>query len=221
MSRTAYIYALHDPTDASPTVYIGRTVQPRVRLQQHHLPQRGGNDIYIRWIRAMLARGVSPEMVILETVPPGGDWEEAERFWIESVRATGLPMANISPGGKSPGGGKRTEAARQGMSQARVGERRIPSIEEIADLCRSAPPKHSGGRRTRGVTGYRGVTPLRRRIGTRYLAQIPIHGVRRPVYLGVFDTPEEAARVYDVAARAAWGPAADLNFPVDDGGAHV
>lgn len=57
------------------------------------------------------------------------------------------------------------------------------------------------------VTRFRGVYAE----GARWRAQIGVNG--RDQYLGTFDTPEEAARVYDRAAAAAFGAFARLNFP--------
>jgi hypothetical protein len=53
---------------------------------------------------------------------------------------------------------------------------------------------------------YRGVYPLR----SRWKAQATFE--QRSVHLGVFETPEEAARAYDAFAKANWGPFATLNF---------
>jgi hypothetical protein len=47
----------------------------------------------------------------------------------------------------------------------------------------------------------------------RWNARIQAHGTR--LWLGEFDTPEEAARAYDAAARRLHGPYARLNFPED------
>lgn len=58
---------------------------------------------------------------------------------------------------------------------------------------------------------YKGVS--RKERGKRWLAQITLNGQHR--YLGYFSTPEEAAHVYDTAARAAFGEFAFLNFPDD------
>jgi hypothetical protein len=40
-----------------------------------------------------------------------------------------------------------------------------------------------------------------------------LHINRRPVLVGYFKTPEEAAHAYDTAARERYGAFARLNFP--------
>lgn len=45
----------------------------------------------------------------------------------------------------------------------------------------------------------------------KWLAQITLDG--KNVYLGRYKDEAEAAKAYDVAAEAAWGPFARLNFP--------
>ena len=57
------------------------------------------------------------------------------------------------------------------------------------------------------TTGYRGVTMVHP--SKRYTAQI--YEKRRKIHIGTYDTPEDAARAYNVAALANYGEFARLN----------
>lgn len=57
---------------------------------------------------------------------------------------------------------------------------------------------------------FKGVYRARR----KWAASIKVNQVRR--HLGEYHSEERAARAYDAAAKAAWGPFARLNFPGED-----
>lgn len=67
--------------------------------------------------------------------------------------------------------------------------------------------RRMAGRRITGRSGYRGVIARH----SRWAAVISIEG--RPVHIGTYDTPEDAARAFDKRARELRGPDALVNFP--------
>lgn len=225
----AFIYALHDPTDRSGRVYVGKTNDPARRLKDH-LSEKW-RTFKRAWLKSLAARGVRPEMVILEQVPAGGDWQEAERFWIESLRVLGLPLVNGNGGGS--GGHAPTPETRQKMSAAHMGKRHSSEHVEAAAAPRRGKPlprkalDAAAALRRRGLTpehaaaiadgkrripatsalGFKGVS----RNGKGYAAALVVK--RRRHNLGTYSTVLEAAVAYDTAARALWGSAASFNFP--------
>jgi hypothetical protein len=74
--------------------------------------------------------------------------------------------------------------------------------------------KHLGLQAFNNMHGFRGVEWSSSKKKYRARIQSKAHG--RGGWLGDFNTPEEAARAYDAAARLHYGPEAMLNFP-DEG----
>jgi len=60
------------------------------------------------------------------------------------------------------------------------------------------------------ATGYKGVWVVKQKDRVRYGARINYSGHR--INLGVFDTPEQAARAYDLKAKELFGVYAQPNF---------
>lgn len=72
--------------------------------------------------------------------------------------------------------------------------------------------KAVAGPRANNTSGYKGVVERKISNGqSRWVAQITVGPLNK--YLGYFDTAQEAAMVYDLAAYNAFGDLAYLNFP--------
>lgn len=97
MSKKAYIYTLEDPTTGE-VRYVGKAINPQHRYKSH---LKDKSETYkTRWIRSLQRRGLSPSLGILEEIEDGCGWEEAERFWIESLKHLGCNLTNLTSGGE-------------------------------------------------------------------------------------------------------------------------
>lgn len=117
-ARPWYIYALKDPrTDA--IRYVGYTVNLSHRMRGHLYDCTREETYKARWIRGLIARNLQPIVEVLETGT--GDWEAAERAWIEKLRAGGHRLTNILGGGGGRTGIPQTAEARAKTSAALMG----------------------------------------------------------------------------------------------------
>jgi len=73
--------------------------------------------------------------------------------------------------------------------------------------CRSAQNQWNRGLSKANTSGFKGVSSLDK----KWMARI--RAGRGQLYLGLFDTPEQAALAYDEAASRLHGEFASLNFP--------
>ncbi len=85
-------------------------------------------------------------------------------------------------------------------------------LDNRRENLRLLPPiRNNENRNPWGVTGFRGVD-IR---GNKYRARITLPGGAR-IEIGLFSTPQEAARAYDRKALEVWGDYYGLNFPRED-----
>ena len=99
-----YIYALHCPI-AKTVRYIGKTVNPKSRFEDHLQAARSGKSDHhtARWLRKLLSAGLKPQLEIIETLKDGECWKEFERFYIEHGAEFGWKLTNTNPGGEGGG----------------------------------------------------------------------------------------------------------------------
>jgi hypothetical protein len=98
-----------------------------------------------------------------------------------------------------------SEETRNKMSMSRIGK--SMSTEAVVNMSYS---KISAPLRSDSTTGYRGVCWSKQKL--KYTAQIFEN--KKLKYLGSYESPEEAARVYDAKAKELWGDIAYQNLSV-------
>lgn len=109
-TKPTFIYGLIDPRNQQ-LRYVGKTVlAPQRRTDVHRLRARAEphKRHSMAWILGLEREGLKPEIEILETIEPGGNWVEAEQFWIAYFRMVGANLCNHSAGGEGQTGVKQS-----------------------------------------------------------------------------------------------------------------
>lgn len=97
-TKTTFIYALCEP--GTRTVrYIGKTNNPRKRFKQHLKDSTKVFTHLGNWLRFLVSRSETPELVILREVP-FDQWEIAEERYIRLARGCGMSLVNSTDGGE-------------------------------------------------------------------------------------------------------------------------
>jgi hypothetical protein len=95
--QVKYIYALVDPRDHA-VRYVGQTNDVAERMRCHtqywSAINRKGHKAKGRWTQGLLAEGLRPQIVILETVPFAAA-DTAERRWIAFGAKLGWKLFNV------------------------------------------------------------------------------------------------------------------------------
>jgi len=105
-TKPTNIYICCDPLTMEPR-YIGKTVKPvHVRIREH--TTKVNNTYSNKWFHKIKV----PYYFIVEIVPPGENWAEAEQFWIAYFKSLGARLTNLSFGGEGTTGYKLSDEAK-------------------------------------------------------------------------------------------------------------
>lgn len=120
MSHRFFIYGLFDPRTTE-LRYVGKGSTTLAHRLAAHLTPSSLKDRTLKngWLKSLLKKGFKPEACELEDV--AGDVDEAERFWIASMRAIGCNLTNMTNGGDGQTGIVRSAEWRANISAATRG----------------------------------------------------------------------------------------------------
>lgn len=123
MDIPVFIYGLVDPK-TNELRYVGKSVNPLVRLRKH-ISERNVHDTYKdRWLRKLYDLSIKPELIIIDEVKHN-QWQFWERFYINYFKSIGCSLTNTTIGGDEPPstkGRKHTDDTRQKMSESKKGK---------------------------------------------------------------------------------------------------
>ncbi len=158
MKFLGIIYGLVDPSSGE-IRYVGQTMRRiEERVSQHLAAAKAGKLAYsARWIRKLLARGLEPEVLILEEAAPGNELDDAEIRWILRGKERGWKLTNLTSGGMdSPM--RIPEIADRAHKSSRMTRQLAPYRKLRSRISKKlwADPEH----RRRMVEAHRGQKPV-------------------------------------------------------------
>lgn len=137
------VYTLSDP-ETDELRYVGMTTKPlNTRLNGHFVPStlKKEENHRTHWLRLLRAKGVKPKIELLEGCVGLEQMREAERFWIEQLRALGFRLVNTTDGGEGIPGLKMSDETRARMSEARRKNWQDPAFREHMLAHRQSPQR--------------------------------------------------------------------------------
>lgn len=100
MKEDTFIYALMNP-ETKDVFYVGKSDDPKKRLSNHIMDTKKFFNIpkLNLLIKELLDKGLEPDLLVLEQVKKT-EWPEKERLHISQHKERGLPLLNLTEGGK-------------------------------------------------------------------------------------------------------------------------
>ncbi len=121
MNKQTSIYILYDPTFKSKKVYVGKSIQPIIRLQQHtNKNNLNHNTKKNSWIKSLATRAVLPQMFIVSMINNEDNWKMAEHSLITFLRYIGIELVNDTDGGEGATGRKVSSATKKKISDKKL-----------------------------------------------------------------------------------------------------
>lgn len=144
MRAMNHIYGLADPRDGI-IRYIGKSKNLRRRMARHMSAMNLEKKHHAAaWLRSIVVAGLSPSVIVVESLNDADDWAAREIFWIAHFRSLGHDMTNFTDGGDG------------GATFGRKGKKNTP--EHIRKSSRpGVPVKHTAEgskNRAQGVRNY-------------------------------------------------------------------
>jgi len=122
-----YIYGLIDP-ESGELRYIGKSIDPKSRLANHM--REVSNCHRSHWIQSLKAKGMKPDIVIIESIRVMWPRQVEEKYWIKYFRDRGFNLVNNTDGGDGVPG--LPEETRKKISSTWKGQKHTPeSVEKI------------------------------------------------------------------------------------------
>jgi hypothetical protein len=212
-----WIYGLRDP-ETQQIRYIGQSINPKRRFKDHCTPKALSKKSHKNsWIKNLQQRNIRPELTLLQYVPTGNSWAEAEIFWISLYGN----LTNLTIGGEGKQGHKHSEETRKQMSMSALGKKK--SVETRAKMSAwKRQPRiiskvtrdkvhdiHFNKKKSTATSKYLGVSWNTER--NKWVTKFNHDG--RTLTIGRFSTEIEAARAYDTVIESYRGKETVFNFP--------